>query len=133
MELIPLAATALVLLPILGSHPVVARFIANPPTSRFVIYPMALVASIALLLWGLGIIQPWIAIVLSAPLYQATITRMLYRHFVIKHSREPVDAAFNFDCGITVDRSFAAGNILLGLFIPMAIFMWSVWGSGVHQ
>jgi hypothetical protein len=133
MEFIPLIATiTLVPIPTLGTHPAIARFISNPPTSMLVIYPAILVAAVAILLWGLGLVQPWLAIALSGPLYQATVVRILFRHFVSKYGREPVDAAFNFDRGITADRSFAAGNILYGLFIPMAIFGWSIWGSGLH-
>jgi len=133
MEFIPLIETiALASIPTLGTYPAVARFISNSPTSRLVTYPAVLVAAGAILLWRLGIVQPWSAIALSSPLYQAIVVRILFRHFVAKHGREPVDAAFNFSRGITADRSFAAGCILYGLFIPMAIYGWSIWGSGLH-
>lgn len=69
---------------------------------------------------------------LPGALYQTTVIRFLFHHFVVKHGREPINAAFNFDRDLAADRSFAAGIILFGLFIPMIIFGWSIWGSGMR-
>lgn len=116
----------LLAIPWFGSYPGIARAVATPPASRWIIASFAVVASLALMLRGAG----WIAlprtIVLCSFVYQAVVLTLLYRRFTHTHRREPVDAAFNFDTGILPDRVFAFANVGLGLIPPLTILFWAV-------
>ena len=122
-------ATVLLPIPLLASaHVAVARSISVSLGSHFLLVAAGLLAVGGCLAVVSASAPFWFFVLLMAPLYQALVVRYLYRRFVNRFGRDPVDVVLNFQSGLVHDRSLTMGYLLLGLFVPFGVLAWSVWG-----
>lgn len=71
------------------------------------------------------------AVALAMPYLHRLFVRWMFRGFVRRMGREPLDVAFNWTSGLAADRMFAI-NVYLGcVFGAFAIIGYFFWGTAV--
>ncbi len=74
-----------------------------------------------------------IAAALGMPSLHRLFVRAMFRQFVRRMGREPVDVAFNWAPGLASDRAFAIGVHLGCIFGGLAIVGYFQWGIALTQ